>query len=212
MSIWKNPAAIDRLKALHTTNISFRLIAIDLSREFGPISKNAVIGKASRLGLKVTADESRARLLVGYAMRSAEYAKQPKRPKREAPERVLKVDPIRKVKIEVGEVIAIPIEISAKERVIDGISKAPQKIIDADFGGCRWPLYRPAEDGQTLFCCNVRGQGQTYCRDHNRLAYQSVRTAQQIAADAKTRRENTLRSGAMTKATHRFNLAIGASA
>jgi hypothetical protein len=70
----------------------------------------------------------------------------------------------------------------------DVFATAPKTMMDPGFCGCRWPLERTAENGDTLFCCNAKPDVlASYCPDHKRRAYQRSRTPAQIMADEAAR-------------------------
>jgi hypothetical protein len=172
MTIWRLDAAVARLKLLHGEGYSAGQMAQVLSREFEAVSRNAVIGKASRLGLEFS------------------------------PQRI----PVATPEETYGA--ARSVVLTDRQKAVDAIAKDPKVIADRAFGGCRWPLYRPADDGQHLICCNERKAKAVYCPGHARLAFQSTRSAEAKANDAATWATNIERSGAQPGATRHFNTSL----
>lgn len=134
---------IELLKQHFEAGLSCREIAADIG-----VSRNAVIGKLSRLNLTRgrTVDErnvqdkssARARRAVPrlqYAMLATIYGEA------DAP------------------VIAGPIEEANR-----------CSLLELSENRCRWPISTPGED-DFCFCGNTAPDGQPYCTGHSRLAY-----------------------------------------
>jgi hypothetical protein len=155
-SPWTDPV-VDRLRALISAGASYSGAAKTLSSEFRvKITRNAVCAKVDRLNIA-----------------------QP--PKPAPPSRVLRVpeakpEPITLVANLTRAIATGPAPASLAygtpehQARVDAIARAPKTIDDPAFGGCRWPLYRTAPDGQTLHCCNAR-EAAPYCAEHRALAF-----------------------------------------
>lgn len=157
--IWDNDLAVDRLKALLTQGHSAAQAANVLSKEFVAVSRAAVIGKASRMGLTLG------------------------NPKRAQEVRTIQV---RRIAASSPAPIApLPASLTNPSRLaeVDAIATAPKVITDPAFGGCRWPLHRTSEDGQTLHCCNSR-EAAPYCPGHARLAFAKTQPSDARRAEA----------------------------
>lgn len=197
-------AAVSRLKVLHGRGDTFTQIARALSVEFGaPISRNAAIGKISRLGLsgsaetvKIKREAFAARRAMARPLKAPPVAKGPPNPTGSNSIKRVHVAPVE---------TAPTASAAEREREIDAIAANPKVMLDPAWSGCRWPLFRTADDGAILSCCNTKPFGQPYCEGHQRLNFQKARTPEQIAADAKIWARNIERSGANTKATRHFN-------
>ena len=135
---------VELLKKLWNDGLS----ASQIANELGQVTRNAVIGKLSRLNLTRgrTVDErkvqdkssARARRAVPrlqYAMLATIYGEA------DAP------------------VIAGPIEEANR-----------CSLLELSENRCRWPISTPGED-DFCFCGNTAPDGQPYCTGHSRLAY-----------------------------------------
>lgn len=208
---FKWPAeAVETLKALHKKGHSFSEITKVICAQFKvSVSRSAIIGKAQRIGICGSAEQARQLQLKRNEARRTELGitkRQIRAPavKKSAPNptganslRTLKPLPV--------------MTISERQVYLDAIATDPKTISDPAFGGCRWPLYRAADDGQTLMCCNAR-EVAPYCAGHTRFAFQKHRTPDQIEADAEVWASNVVKSGARQGATRHFNLPIRSAA
>lgn len=135
---------IERLKRHFEAGLSCREIAADIG-----VSRNAVIGKLSRLNLTRgrTTDE-----------RKLERSLAPPRGSRAVPR--LQYEMLANI---YGETDA---------RVVTGpIDEANRcSLLELSENRCRWPISTPGEE-DFCFCGNSAPDGQTYCAGHNRLAY-----------------------------------------
>lgn len=157
---------IETLRTLHAEGQTFSQIATAL----GCSSRNAVIGKAGRLGLPKRGATSG----LIPAVRS------PRRP-RSAPV------PKRVPRQQFSAAPLVP--------VADGVCDLPPDsspfactLMDLRKSACRWPLGDP-QGAETMFCGAGVSRG-AYCARHGALAYAPPRTraASDVMADARQRR------------------------
>ncbi len=142
---WR-PNVIEKMKALIAEHISTREISIILSRFAGEvISRNAVIGKARRLGIP----------LLG-PIKTARTRTKPVKPK-------VIVD--RPLSINLKPVSA------PKPPTLAEVVANPKRlgILEIERGQCYWPTNL---DGVTLFCGHPTGSHeQSWCAPHRKLGY-----------------------------------------
>jgi GcrA cell cycle regulator len=146
-----NSERIEQLKSCFDAGLSCGQIA----REIG-VTRNAVIGKLSRLGL------SRPR-----AARPRPPERKPAnswRPRLVTQHRILET--VRAQSVLTAEV-AIP----------DGPGCS---LLELSQGSCRWPIDDPCASG-FLFCGIAPVKGLPYCARHARIAYQSAASRQRAA-------------------------------
>lgn len=143
-----NDKRIELLKELWDEGLSCSQIAARLGRD---VSRNAVIGKASRLGLPRRA-----------CSRLASTSKRPRKP-RPRPWRDW-----RPKQTPVSALFAAkPFAPTYIELVIPECErKTLMQLGDAD---CRWPCNNGEPDYQ--FCARPKVDGLPYCKDHARVAY-----------------------------------------
>lgn len=144
------------------------------SKDLGYPTRNAVIAKLHRLGVKRPTSTSQAAMALSTL--NMPMAGRP-RPQPAAPN------------ASEGEATSVRADL---------IPLAPKTLLDPAFDAvraCRWPLPNPAADGQVLFCCNDRGSLRPYCAGHLPRSRQRQRTPAQIAAD-EARREKHKRAAA----------------
>jgi GcrA cell cycle regulator len=145
------------------------------------VTRNAVIGKAHRMGL---------------SGRPSPIKKPPSAPKKEAPRKeVLKAAPATKKAappVTVSGVKHNPLlrEVAEprkfeKEPIPPGGGVA---LIDLTERMCKWPIGDPREDDFTFCGRNIR-QGTPYCPDHAGMAYQSSSRTRAAAAEEKEVKE-----------------------
>lgn len=135
---------VELLKTHFQAGLSCRQIAVDIG-----VSRNAVIGKLSRLGL------TRGRTL------SAEpRAKKPAK-ERGTPRSVprLQYQMLRAVYEEDAPAADAPV-----------VSEQRCSLFELSNQRCRWPISTPGAD-DFCFCGNQPIDGQPYCLGHTRLAY-----------------------------------------
>ena len=173
--------AVEDLKRLALEGRSASVIAAAL----GASSRNAVIGKASRIGIK----------LMGG--RASAFRKTPAGAREWAAPRA----PVAAKTSGVGALARGP-RVSESRRLDGEESKAAWTFGEAEVGemqpvrfedirefACRWPLGDP-RSGEFAYCGLKRVEGQSYCAGHCRMAYrppqarQSARDGQGLRAIA----------------------------
>ncbi len=139
--LWTDEA-VERLKRLALEGRSASVIAAALGAE----SRNAVIGKANRIGVKLG---GHGRASVSGRVRAAACRASPgERPS--GPDR----SPVcTDGDVEVGEMRRVRLE-------------------DMREIACRWPLGDP-RSGDFAYCGLAPAQGRSYCPGHHRMAYRS---------------------------------------
>jgi GcrA cell cycle regulator len=136
------PDRIDQLRRLFDAGYTCSQIAYEIS-----VTRNAVIGKISRLGL------SRPKGATGERRPSAPRAKA--RPNQARILRMLRAEPEPPAEAE---------ESSNGHRC---------SLFDLSPQNCRWPIGRPGAD-DFGFCGSVPVEGLPYCPGHARMAYRSA--------------------------------------
>jgi GcrA cell cycle regulator len=137
---------VELLKSRFEAGLSCREIAADIG-----VSRNAVIGKLSRLNL------------------AGEMPGDPRRParrKRAAKARGLKTTP--RLQYEMLASIYAEAQPVIEEELID--DRQHCSLLELDENRCRWPISTPGAD-DFCFCGNMPLEGQPYCPGHSRLAY-----------------------------------------
>jgi GcrA cell cycle regulator len=168
--------AVEDLKKLALQGKSASHIAAAL----GVASRNAVIGKASRMGVKLGGGErgpgTRKALASRPQWASAPYT----RPSAHRSDRALAGDP-RVEPVEGRAAWALgEVEIGEMRRL---------RFEDIREFACRWPLGDP-RSGEFAYCGLTPAKGQSYCAGHCRMAYrppqarQSARERQGLRAIA----------------------------
>jgi GcrA cell cycle regulator len=133
---------VELLKQHFEAGLSCREIAAHIG-----VSRNAVIGKLTRLGL------TRGPTNVEQQLQAKAKERSPKSVPR-AQYRMLQVVYAN------GEPAAdVPIT-----------SASPCSLLELDQERCRWPISTPGEEG-FCFCGNTPLKGMPYCAGHTRLAY-----------------------------------------
>jgi hypothetical protein len=162
MSIWRDPATIEEFKALATGDLSYGEIAKLLSHKYGPVSRSACIGKASRLGLNRPEPTFGTSVRERIARRDRSTPNVP-RLRKGKPGQFLFDKVIDRI-VEPG-IIDLPPDQSAFAVTL------------ADLGAerCRWPLGEPAHD--MLYCGAVAESETPYCTRHCCIAYAKRRAA-----------------------------------
>jgi hypothetical protein len=169
---WDNELIVADLRLIDERGLSSSEMARWLNEKYGTrFSRNAIIGKRSRLGM--LRDVVRMQKVVVKVSK-------PKPPK-ETP-----LKPTAQATASSDRVRRLLMEVVVEEVNPDLISLHPRTIMDPLFGGCRWPLGL-TEDGSRLHCCHPDGNLREYCPGHKRVAFQASRSPSQIAHDAKLR-------------------------
>jgi GcrA cell cycle regulator len=138
---------IERLKSHFAAGLTCREIAADIG-----VSRNAVIGKLSRLNL----------------------TRGPKREERRIEARAARgLNALARLQQE----MLVEIYAEAGDMPPPGIDEANRcSLLELDENRCRWPISTPgAED--FCFCGNTAPDGQPYCAGHSRLAYRPASQA-----------------------------------
>ena len=192
--IWTD-AKIEKLKSLWGRGIT----AGDIAKQLGDVSRNAVIGKAHRLGLSSQpsggAEKSKAVAKASVAkkaaapVKAAPVAKQkaaapaPAKAKATAPAKaVAKAAPPAKVEVKAKEVAVakaavkmppvsnVPVEDRPVARAYAALSAVMGAA--ASERACKWPIGDPRK-ADFHFCCASAEPGFPYCYEHACMAYQS---------------------------------------
>lgn len=136
---------IELLKRHFEAGLSCREIAADIG-----VSRNAVIGKLSRLNL------TRGRTIDDRKVQDKGLA--PARGRKAVPR--LQYEMLATI---YGETDAAPVT-----GPIDETNRC--SLLDLSENRCRWPISTPGAD-DFCFCGNTAPDGQPYCAGHSRLAY-----------------------------------------
>ncbi|MCP3465976.1 GcrA family cell cycle regulator [Bradyrhizobium sp. CCGUVB23] len=133
---------IELLKSHFHAGLSCREIAADIG-----VSRNAVIGKLSRLNL----------------------TRGPKREERSADKSTARaLRTLRRLQYELLSTIDIEAETPLAHVPIDEANRC--SLMELTENRCRWPISTPGAD-DFCFCGNASPDGQSYCTGHARLAY-----------------------------------------
>jgi GcrA cell cycle regulator len=138
---------IERLKSHFAAGLTCREIAADIG-----VSRNAVIGKLSRLNLTRGPKREERRIEARAARGLNALAR-------------LQQEMLVEIYAEAGDMAPL------------GIDEANRcSLLELDENRCRWPISTPgAED--FCFCGNTAPDGQPYCAGHSRLAYRPASQA-----------------------------------
>lgn len=160
-----SPEAVADLTKWRLAGLSCRQIAVDLARKYqGPVSRSAVIGKAFRLGIEMPAERKKVTISLNNTTRKPKAVTTKARVGKDQIAERRVIDLIRTAK----EARAAP----AVDP--DTIATAPCCLTSLRLASCRWPLNRTADNGETLFCNNDKGEGRSYCEGHAKRAYSST--------------------------------------
>jgi GcrA cell cycle regulator len=149
--------AVEELKRLALEGRSASVIAATL----GVGSRNAVIGKANRIGIKLNGD-GRVPAAGATPRARAQWAV-PRVPGAKRPPAALARRPERNAAWALGEV-----EIGEMRRL---------RFEDIREFTCRWPLGDP-KAGDFAYCGLAPASGQSYCAGHCRMAYRPPQPGQ----------------------------------
>jgi hypothetical protein len=194
--------AIAELRRLHERGETSSQIAAALSTQFHwPLSRNAIIGKRMRMGM-TRSEEFKSQAQRAQNRRQAEKKAQERLRLQAIAERTAARLAMQRAADEERQNKAPK---PKEDNVIvltrvhpDTYAVAPKTMMDPCFCGCKWPLERTAENGDTLFCTNeTPDRLDTYCPDHKRRAYQRSRTPAQIKADQAIREVRIANARAM---------------
>ncbi|MGE5541156.1 MAG: GcrA family cell cycle regulator [Bacillota bacterium] len=134
------------------------LSASQIAKQLGGVTRNAVIGKVHRLGLSGRATPSQPRA-------AAYKVKVPRAP------RPVTTKPARR---EPAEAVHRP---AARVQIYREESPGSATILTLGAHMCKWPIGDPVSDSFT-FCGKRVGDGNPYCVDHGRIAYQPMQAGQ----------------------------------
>jgi GcrA cell cycle regulator len=168
--------AIEVLKRLALEGRSASVIALAL----GAASRNAVIGKANRIGVRLNGDGRASALgwaAAGYRLPSAAVPRPKPAPDEASSARALSRDSReeRKAAWAFGEA-----EVGEMRRV------RFENILHSE---CRWPLGDP-RSGDFAYCGLTPAEGRSYCAGHCRMAYRPP-TVRQIRHERRWSRAPT---------------------
>jgi GcrA cell cycle regulator len=166
-----NDETIARLRTLWNEGLS----TAEIGRRIG-VSKNAVVGKAHRLGLPPRPSPIR---------RDASGSTTPRPP---APRRVVGPTlPPLSAALPAGEEVRMPVRTPAPAPISvapPAAAEAPVRIVpprSARAAACCWPLGEPGT--KTFRFCDAEAiAGKPYCTEHAQLAYVKVRDRREEAA------------------------------
>lgn len=179
---------VTTLKTLYREGFSCSQIA----EKLGGVSRNAVIGKLTRLGLsakggvgfKKAADPRNVDRPVKLKLKAPVVPRNTRAAAganlrldaRAAAADPNRADPINGLNFQSG-----PGRTAEPRRRPDvAATGVPARIIDPGFGGCRWPINDPGRGrmDEALFCCGLKAPGETrYCSAHLNVARAAVQPA-----------------------------------
>ena len=180
-----SPEAVELLREMRGKGLSSSQIAKELSRQFSnPVSRSAVIGKLSRMGIEMPLACKRETISLANRARVPRLPKASPKPKA-ANDEVRSRRAAQLIRHE-REKAGPPVDVPAVHP--DLIATAPAGIMALRLDSCRWPLERTDEHGDTLFCCNTRSRG-LYCEGHAKRAFTraNVKSAADAQSDAERR-------------------------
>jgi GcrA cell cycle regulator len=155
---------VEQLKKLWEAGLSASQIAVELGR----VTRNAVIGKAHRLGLS---GRSKAPIIARPRQHRARVARvtyEPRRPTR-----------VAIALAEIGEVDNGPAQV-AYDNVIPITQR--RSLAELTEATCHWPVGDPAMR-EFFFCGGKTLTGLPYCAHHARVAYMSAAERRRKAED-----------------------------
>lgn len=132
------------------------LTASQIANRIPGFTRNAIVGKANRMGLPGRAprgNQSSRRNRGRTKLRTPQA-------QRQAPKR--KVNP------------TVPVEPFTPRAEPYIALELRKSLLDLEQNDCRWPI----GDGPYAFCARKRHPGSSYCQDHHAIAYDSVRTSE----------------------------------
>jgi len=182
MTTWM-PEATDLLRKLYADGASFDQIRQEITRVFGHVlSRNAVIGRAHRIGLHYSESEvSKRRASQTKRPRSdvqvREHARVSAAPKdrrltNNNPLRPRSHKPSPEQRAALAAVLGrVPfagpsVSTALRPEPVADVVPLLVPLVDLHAGDCRWPL----GDGPFVFCALPALEGSSYCRAHHALA------------------------------------------
>ncbi|MEW6121627.1 MAG: GcrA family cell cycle regulator [Pseudomonadota bacterium] len=150
----------DMLAAWVAEGLTYRLIAGRFAEHGFSVSRNAVIGKAQRMGLTSFVPPGSRRAPATFAPRKPPVAKVSAKPA--APPSPPRAEP---------EPIRAPAS-PAPVRHLSAVAAHPRLLWLIPPGGCHFPV--AGEGAQTLFCADPAREGRPYCAHHHHIAHAPV--------------------------------------
>ena len=166
-----NEEAIERLRTLwaeghSTAEIGRRMV----------VSKNAVVGKAHRLGLVARPSPIRREM--------APSVERPRSPRRAVGPTLPPLPGAQAAPVVAGPEPALPLRRLPERRAVAAMSAAPVRAAPARSlrsSACCWPIGEPGSPS-FRFCDGEALAGKPYCAEHAQLAYVKVRDRREEAA------------------------------
>ncbi|WP_159728341.1 GcrA family cell cycle regulator [Methylosinus sp. Ce-a6] len=199
------PAAIEALRRLVKDGESSGYAAEALSREFGGYAtRNAVVGKATRLGLHFHSVQNTRK--IRRAKKPVSLAATEPAPQPTASSEPARLEPTHLPTIAMSNPIAprVPPEkaLAAPAPVIAPIADVAiqeskrVKLFDLTDGACRWPIGTPGSDD--FHFCGAGGAslaaGRPYCGQHARIGYTTPEKAKRASAEWREKHRKAARA------------------
>lgn len=166
-SAWELDGIVERLHVLFGAGHSCGQMAKILNHEFGErLSRNSIISKVRRTGWQRTLLGAPSRIQMGIALQDGRPPK-PRPAKPATPPKPQRDNIVKEARMR-GEAVA---GFSRSGEVPTDIAAAPREWTTRLLGECAWPV--DGEGADTRSCCNPSA-GQTYCPDHQAIAYRPV--------------------------------------
>ena len=164
-----NDETIARLEKLWADGLTTVKIAEALG-----VSKNSVIGKVHRMKLP-----QRPSPIKSVPSDFDEIEENTKKPVKQAKETKKEKAPIAEkiTKSTVKQISNAEGMENAERNISDQINKAVKiykenvKLVELESNSCRWPSGDPKDEENFHFCGKKTPHGQTYCAEHNEIAY-----------------------------------------
>ena len=159
------PEHSDALRGFLSRGMSYRQVAKALNARFGTgFSRNAVVGRAKRLGLKIT--------------QGRKVALRPPRP-----DRRLEPAPKALAKAEPPAVAPAPAPGPIKPVKLRCVGIKPRLLAfdDLEPGDCRYPYGGEKEGEPYAFCGHPRLANSSYCRPHRDLTHEPSTAADRLS-------------------------------
>jgi GcrA cell cycle regulator len=161
--------AIEDLKRLALAGKSASRIAAEL----GVGSRNAVIGKASRIGIKLSGSGGRATSAAAPTRASRPQWATARYARPNADHQSARV---------VGARALPPVEAAAVFAEAEVGEMRRLRFEDIRGAACRWPLGDP-RSGEFAYCGLTPAKGQSYCAGHCRMAYRPPQARARLRLD-----------------------------
>lgn len=162
---------IDRFRELHSRDLSFGEIAVELSAEFRvKVTRNSCISKARRVGLPIR------------ALTPAERGKITHRRWKDRQEAVPRLRPAG---VNVMRIVQTKKRSLPPEMRLADVQPLHLDLFDLKHGQCRYPY----GDGPFTFCGCPAADGSSYCAAHHQLTHgATVLTAEEVIANKRAHR------------------------